>query len=98
MPYNVDRLSKQQVDDIAHYFATRRSLEIKFADADLADYLLYLIEQKWQKEHGDTFTETFPYMAELWNILSDWRVGERKTIEERAEIIRLAKCHLKHKG
>ena len=49
MRHNEDRLSEQQVDDIAHYFATWRSLEIKFADADLADYLLYLIERKMAK-------------------------------------------------
>lgn len=94
MHYEENEPLEQQIDNIAHYFASRYPWQIDFADADNGDYFLYLIDQKWQKEHGDTFAETFPYMDKLWDILSEWKVEETRTIAERKKMINLAKRHL----
>lgn len=94
MHYEEDEPLEKQIDDIARYFASCYPWQIDFADADNGDYFLYLIERKWQKEHGDTFAKTFPYIDKLWDILSEWKVEETRTIAEREKIIDLAKCHL----
>lgn len=94
MDYKGNEPVKKQLNDFAHYFVSKNPWEIDFADADNGDYFLYLIERKWQKEHGDTFAKTFPYIDKLWNILSEWKVEETRTIAEREKIIDLAKCHL----
>ncbi len=90
--------AEQQLNDIACYFATKQTWQIDFADADTGDNIIFLIEQKWRNEHGDTFKESFPYMDKLWNILWGWNVEETRTISEREEIIKPAKLHFKQKS
>lgn len=94
MNYDSSRLIVK-INQIAEYFASKQPQEITFNDADKIDYELFLVSKEWDEKFNDNFSEKFPHIEEMWEILANWRAEEKKIdLVRNQKIIDLAKKHL----
>ena len=84
-----------KINDIAKYFADKQPENITFIDADTYDYELFTLYEKWnQLVSAEEFTDHFPYIDKLWELLANWKPDGVESIQTKRQIVELAKKHL----
>lgn len=86
---------ESKINDIAKYFADKQPENITFIDADTYDYELFTLYEKWnQLVSAEEFTDHFPYIDKLWELLANWKPDGVESIQTKRQIVELAKEHL----
>ena len=86
---------ESKINDIAKYFADKQPENITFIDADTYDYELFTLYEKWnQLASAEEFTDHFPYIDKLWELLANWKPDDVEPIQTKHQIVELAKKHL----
>ncbi len=86
---------ESKINDIAKYFADKQPENITFIDADTYDYELFTLYEKWnQLASAEEFTDHFPYIDKLWELLANWKPDDVEPIQTKHQIVELAKEHL----
>lgn len=86
---------ESKINDIAKYFADKQPENITFIDADIYDYELFTLYEKWkQLVPTEEFVDYFPYIDKLWELLANWNPDDAESIQTQRQIAELAKNHL----
>ena len=86
---------ESKINDIAKHFADKQPENITFIDADVYDYELFTLYEKWkQLVPTEEFADYFPYIDKLWELLANWKPDDVESIQTKHQIVELAKEHL----